>query len=401
MNLTIFKKGLLLICVPFLFHLFFLGWLLYRQQTTATPGSENQTQSTLPTIISVFFAGAALSLAAALGLSMKFSSGLSGSLPDLGANGGRPVNDDLENRVRDRTEELNQANRELAHKNQEIETFVYSVSHDLRSPLVNLEGFSKELDLVYKELRPLIAKLPPDEHKRALQLLDKDMAESLGFIRTAVRRLSGIIDALLRLSRVGRVELQYQEVDVQAVVRRVVDALHGTISQRGAEVHVGALPAISADPTALEQIFANLIGNALNYLDPARPGRIEVGVRPSAPSDKSQLFFVKDNGLGIARDYQHKVFQAFQRLHPDRVPGEGMGLAIVRRIVERLHGKIWIESEVGQGSTFFFNLPTGQAQQSSPKTQTGSLLSWDGVVSKERPSVAVAGQTLGAPAANG
>ena len=231
-------------------------------------------------------------------------------------------------------------------------------SHDLRSPLVNLEGFSKEIGLSCDELRRLFAgsDLPATLLQRVTDLLDGDIAESVRFIQTAVTRLSGIIDALLRLSRVGRVVYQPREVDVNRVVARVLEAMRVTIQGRGADVKVCELPPARADPTAVEQLFANLIGNALNYLDPLRPGKIEVGSTDDGPAGY-RTYFVRDNGLGIPAAYVPKVFQAFQRLHPDRAEGEGMGLAIVRRIVERHGGKVWLESAPDVGSTFSFTLP--------------------------------------------
>jgi signal transduction histidine kinase len=147
---------------------------------------------------------------------------------------------------------------------------------------------------------------------------------------------------------------------VAAVVRRVVDALRGTAAERKAEVVVGDLPRAWGDPTAVEQVFANLVGNALNYLDPARPGRVEVGAAADA-GDGRRTYFVRDNGVGLPEAHLPKLFQAFQRLHPDKAPGEGMGLAIVRRILERLGGAIRAESAPGVGTAFYVTLPAGPA----------------------------------------
>jgi signal transduction histidine kinase len=199
------------------------------------------------------------------------------------------------------------------------------------------------------------ARIPTDVRRRAADLVEGGMLESVAFIRAAVGRLSRIIDALLRLSRAGRVEYQMQPVDVGAVVRRVAAAVHATAAEKRAEIAVGDLPPAWGDPTAVEQVFANLVGNALNYLDPARPGRVEVG--PSPAGDGRVTYVVRDNGLGIPAAHLPKLFQAFQRLHPDRAPGEGMGLAIVRRILERLDGSIQAESEPGAGTKFLVTLP--------------------------------------------
>jgi signal transduction histidine kinase len=241
--------------------------------------------------------------------------------------------------------------------------FVYSVSHDLRSPLVNLQGFSEELSLSCRDLEALLhrADVPEAVRRRGLELLGRDIGESIHFIQTAVGRLARIIDALLRLSRAGRVEYQWQVVDVAAVARKIVEALHDTITARKADVALGELPPAWGDPTAVEQVFANLIGNAVQYLDPARPGRIVVGSTDGAamvgvPAGL-RIYYVQDNGLGIPRAYHQRMFTAFNRLHAETAQGEGIGLALVRRMVERHGGRIWLESAEGVGTTFFVALP--------------------------------------------
>jgi len=236
--------------------------------------------------------------------------------------------------------------------------FVYTVSHDLRSPLVNLQGFSKELE---KGCQGLIALLDeqnvaPDTRARGRALLDGKMAKSIGFIRSAVLRLSGIIDALLRLSRAGRVEYRREAIDVGRVVGQVVRAAQVTIAERGATVHVGDLPAAWGDRTAIEQVFANLVGNALTYLDPSRPCVIEIGVLTNSDAG-FRTYFVRDNGLGIAEGHRQKIFLAFQRAHPGIGTGEGLGLAIVARVIARHRGRVWVESQPGEGSTFYVTLP--------------------------------------------
>jgi len=237
------------------------------------------------------------------------------------------------------------------------------VSHDLRSPLVNLEGFSQELGLVSRDLRALLIgdDVPPDVQRTGLSMLNGSMAESIRFIQTAVRRLSTIIDALLRLSRAGRLEYERQELDATALARRVADSMHATAAARKATIEIGELPRLRGDAAAIEQVFANLIGNALNYLDSARPGRVEVGCLPDT-RDGLRTCYVRDNGVGIPEDCREKIFQAFHRLHPEAASGEGMGLTIVRRIVERHRGTAWVESQVGVGSTFFVALPASSLE---------------------------------------
>ncbi|WP_435015513.1 sensor histidine kinase [Tundrisphaera sp. TA3] len=278
-----------------------------------------------------------------------------------------------------RAEELATLNDQLREKNQENEMFVYSVSHDLRSPLVNLQGFSKELGLIGKDLRSTLDRddVPRNLRDRAIGMIDVDISESIQFIQSAVTRLSGIIDALLRLSRAGRVEYRFQTTDIAGIVRRVVSALGQTIQEKGATVHVGDLPMAYGDPTAMEQVLGNLIGNALNYLDPARPGVISISAAPAPPDHPiappgTVIFAIQDNGMGIPDAYKSKVFSVFQRLHGDHVKGEGIGLALVRRMVERHGGRVWFESVAGQGSTFFVAFP---AEPVSSRDPSPSVLS--------------------------
>jgi signal transduction histidine kinase len=288
----------------------------------------------------------------------------------------RRLNEELERRVAERTAELAAANADLTQKNQENEMFVYSVSHDLRSPLVNLQGFSQELALVTQSIRKLVADggLPADKSQQGLELIDVDMQRGIHFIQNAVGRLSGIIDSLLRLSRAGRVEYQPQRIDTVRLIERIVESMSATIFDRGVAVEVAPLPPAFGDATAIEQVFANLIGNSLNYLDPARPGRIEVGLlTEDSTSDETistTTYYVKDNGLGIDPAYHGKVFQALKRLHPEAAQGEGIGLAIVKRIVDRHNGEIWFESTVGAGTTFFVKLPiAGVTVESAPESR--------------------------------
>jgi signal transduction histidine kinase len=313
-------------------------------------------------------AGGVLALASSVVLALIFSQGVVARLRVLRDNSRRlgegkglatPLSGHDEIAVVDRA--FHDMADSLAQKNQENELFVYSVSHDLRSPLVNLQGFSQELDLTCRDLRRLLdaPEVPAAVRKKALALLDDNAAEATHYIQTAVSRLGRIIDALLRLSRAGRVEYRPQEVDVGAVVGRVVDALRGSIAAHEAEVVVGHLPPCWGDPTAVEQIFANLLGNAVVYLDPARPGRVEVGGTAANDGESLQTYFVRDNGLGIPPEHLKGIFSAFQRLHADVAAGEGVGLALVRRVVERHGGKIWVESAAAAGSTFYVALPAG------------------------------------------
>ncbi|WP_321937631.1 sensor histidine kinase [Paraburkholderia sp. J8-2] len=286
----------------------------------------------------------------------------------------------LKAQLQARAADLASANEHLRQESQDNEMFIYSVSHDLRSPLVNLQGFSKELQVSCDDLRAQVdaAGLPEHEHRAMTEVLDGDVDESLQFLRQAVARAAAIIDALLRLSRAGRLEYRWQRVNVARLVERVLGGLSEERAQ-AARIEVGELPPAWGDPAAIEQIFGNLIENALHHLDPARPGRVEIGALAAAsesadeagksagkdagktgaaePLERTRTYFVRDNGVGIAQAYLPKLFRAFQRLHGGESPGQGTGLALAKRIVERHGGRIWVESAEGAGSTFFVALP--------------------------------------------
>lgn len=281
--------------------------------------------------------------------------------------------------LRRRAEELEEANADLRQTTQENETFVYSVSHDLRSPLVNLQGFTRELEHSCEDLRAAIAgaDLPEAVRKRVDDVIDRDMRESVAFIQAAVTRSSAIIDVLLRLSRAGRVQYAEREVDLNPIAHRIVSALRATAAEKGAEIRIGALPRVWGDPTAVEQVLANLVGNAVNYLDPSRPGRIvieDAGRRtPPGPHRETggwptAVFCVRDNGMGIPADHMDKLFVAFQRLHGEAAQGEGVGLALVKRIVDRHGGRIWAESAPGEGTAFYVALPAAKGDGAGERT---------------------------------
>lgn len=272
-------------------------------------------------------------------------------------------NEELDRRVKERTAELAISNAELQQKNQENEMFVYSVSHDLRSPLVNLQGFSQELQVSCNDLRALLGEsdIPEKSRKRGMQVLDGDITQAVKFIQSAVTRLANIINALLRLSRAGRVEYQRKPVPLRELINDIVASRHNDITNKNVQVEVQPLPTTRGDSSALEQLFSNLIDNAVKYIDPARPGKIVIGMNSDESNPAVRTVFVRDNGLGIPEQGREKVFKAFERLHPHVASGEGMGLAIVARIVERHGGTIRVESQVGEGSTFYVELPIEDA----------------------------------------
>ena len=263
----------------------------------------------------------------------------------------RRARDELEKRVEDRTVELKRSNEDLR-------TFMYIVSHDMRAPLVNLRGFAGELRSALAEVRevtePVLSRV--DEEKRAVLAarLGEDVPEALGFIEASVKRMDYFIEGVLKLSRLGRRELEFEPLDMEALVHETMDTLRHQLEQRRAKFTVGTLPEVVADRTSMEQIVGNLLTNAVLYLDPGRPGEIRV---TGGVEDGEALFRVRDTGRGIAARDMNKIFEPFARVGETSVSGEGMGLAYVRALVGRHGGRVCCESEPGVGTTFTFTAP--------------------------------------------
>jgi signal transduction histidine kinase len=184
-------------------------------------------------------------------------------------------------------------------------------------------------------------------------LLLEDVPEALSFIDASVTRMDHFINALLKLSRLGRRELHPGPVNMNALVQDTLETLAHQIEQRQVQVTVGPLPEVVADRTSMEQIMGNILNNAVLYLEPGRPGEIEI----TGERHRDEILFrIHDNGRGIAPEDMDKVFAPFRRAGKQDVPGEGMGLAYVQALVRRHDGRIWCESELGVGTTFAFSI---------------------------------------------
>ena len=241
----------------------------------------------------------------------------------------RQLNEGLERRVAERTAQL-----EVAYK--ELESFSYSVSHDLRAPLRAIDGFARILQLEYA----------PSLAPEGIQQLE--------VIRNNARQMSGLVDGLLTYVRLGRQPLDKRSLVPVELVAAALDSLRGEQEGRGVEFVVGEMPACQGDPTLMRQVWHNLLSNALKFTRGREVARIEVGCREQ---DGEQVYFVRDNGVGFDMQYAGKLFGVFQRLHPlEEFEGAGVGLATVQRIIQRHGGRIWAEGEPGVGATFYFTL---------------------------------------------
>lgn len=228
------------------------------------------------------------------------------------------------------------AEERLALLNRELESFTYSVSHDLRAPLRAIDGYARMLE------------------EQSGERLDAEGRRLLGVVRSSSRRMGRLIEDLLEFSRLGQLEPAKTRVDMAALVRQVAEEFSATFPQ--AVVTIGALPEAIADPALMRQVWVNLLGNALKYSASAVPPRIEVGASAGVADT---AYWIRDNGVGFDMRHAGKLFRVFQRLHrQDDFPGTGVGLAIVQRIVARHGGRVWADAKPGEGACFSFSVPS-------------------------------------------
>lgn len=244
--------------------------------------------------------------------------------------------------LRDANALVSENARKLEQANNELEAFTYSVSHDLRAPLRHIDSFARLL------------------RERTDTKLDETSQRYLNNIVTSIARMGQLIDDLLALSRTGRVEMRLTRLDLNQIIDEVRQELAPSYAGRQIVWQIPTLPTVWADPGLMRAVWANLLSNAIKYSRPRNPAHIEIGVLPTGgASQKSEpVFFVRDDGVGFDPQYVDKLFGVFQRLHrDDEFEGTGIGLSIVRRIIQRHGGKVWAEGELDRGATFYFSLP--------------------------------------------
>ena len=252
------------------------------------------------------------------------------------------------------SKDLEDANRELEGANRELEAFSYSVSHDLRAPLRSIEGFSQIL---------------LEDHAQGL---DEEGEDYLGRVRTASKHMDTLIDDLLDLSRVSRGPLRREVIDLSAMARGIIQKLERAQPERRIRFFAEEGVVAVGDANLLAVALENLLGNAWKFTQKEEEATIEFGVVPQGGGGVA--YYVRDDGAGFDSRYADKLFGAFQRLHsPDEFEGTGIGLATVARIVHRHGGRVWAESEVGEGATFFFTLGDGHRQGASPLSRKAEV----------------------------
>lgn len=253
---------------------------------------------------------------------------------------------------------LEERSTELARSEKELKEFAYIVSHDLRAPLISIQGFSGELRHGLKLLHPAVeAGLPHFSEAQQAVLkheLDQHIPEAMDFIEASTIKMDALVKAILKLSRMGHQRLSCEPVDIGRLVKQELKTLAYAIETQDITIEQGSLPTLYTDPLVMQQIFGNLLSNAIKYLSPERPGIIKIS---AGLSHNDTTFHVRDNGRGIAADEIDRVFEIYQRAGDQKEPGEGMGLTYVKALVRRLDGQIWCQSELGGGTTFSFSLP--------------------------------------------
>ena len=243
----------------------------------------------------------------------------------------------LVNNLNSKTKQLTNTASQLEIVNKELEAFSYSVSHDLRAPLRAINGYARILMDDYNTSLD-------EEGKRLLQVIMKNS-----------KKMRNLINDLLSFSRFGRQEMANTEIDMFALAKRVFKEQASESLKKRIGVTIQKIPPALADHSMIQQVWVNLISNAIKFTEPKEDATIEIG---HIPDDTQSIYFIKDNGVGFDMDYSGKLFGVFQRLHSEReFEGTGVGLAIVKRIILRMGGRAWAEGKINEGATFYFSLP--------------------------------------------
>jgi|GEM_PF-1651895 len=241
----------------------------------------------------------------------------------------------------------------LALKNEELENILSIASHDLRSPLVNIQGFTKELNYILDDLKNNLIK--NNKTKKIETIFDNDINEALKYINNGITKIDQTINGLLKLSRLGKESLKIIKINPEKIIKNIISSMQFQINEKKIKFNLEKLPNCYADELQLNQIFTNLIDNAIKYSKEGQKCYIKIS---GNTNNQYSIYCIEDNGIGIPKNYHTKIFEVFQRLNPySKESGEGLGLALVKKIIHRLNGKIWVESEPNAGSKFYIAIP--------------------------------------------
>ncbi|MCH2204305.1 MAG: HAMP domain-containing histidine kinase [Lentisphaerales bacterium] len=271
----------------------------------------------------------------------------------------RQSTEKLEVEVEKSNIEIHKANEQLSRKNEELEQILYAASHDLRTPLIGIQGFSQELqylaEMLLDELKESVVDIENSEKLR--DIIKQDIPSSVDFILKGSNKMDTMIQGLLRISRVGLEDFKFAEVNMDELLRQIVDGLSFQAQSANAQISVEKLEGCEADKDKIEQVFTNLIVNAIKYRNP----KVDCEIKVSCRNEGEILCFdIKDNGLGISEENLKNIYKTFYRVSNSDANGEGLGLTIANRIVERHGGKLEVSSTLGEGSCFTVILPKVQ-----------------------------------------
>lgn len=256
---------------------------------------------------------------------------------------------------RNKEKELQLLNSELEAKKEELQQLLYITAHDLRSPLVNIQGFNKELEASIDELINLLEKekISKSNIEKYKLILEEEIPEAMHFISSSAAKMDALLTGLLVLSRLGREKTKRSQLVMDKLMTDVIDNFKFEINKQKVELIVGDLPNCNGDELQINQLFSNLIGNSLKFFDPKRPGKIQISGEIENGFAK---YIIEDNGIGIHPNHQDKVFELFHKLDQKK-PGIGLGMNIVKQIVQSHNGKIELESNLDIGTKFIIFIP--------------------------------------------
>ncbi|MRH41511.1 HAMP domain-containing protein [Aquibacillus halophilus] len=251
---------------------------------------------------------------------------------------------------------VNDLNEELTEKNKDLEQIVYISSHDLRSPLINIQGFNKEILNELKEIREILDQSSDlsEAREKIIHLLDEDIPEAFTYILSSTQKMDLLLNALLKLSRVGRSSLSLGPVDMNQLVAKIVRTFEYQIEEAAISIQIDDLPSCMGDESMIDQVFSNFLSNSIKHMTNDRPGKVRIH---GYIKEDETIYCVEDNGIGIDKKYQERIFNLFEKVDIDKA-GEGLGLTIIRKIIEKHKGSVWLDSSPNKGSKFFISIPS-------------------------------------------